>query len=117
MAENREIFEDENKIHTVIAPDIAFTGRLVFKNSLKIKGNFHGKIESEGHLIIGRDADVHADVVSQTVSISGKVKGKIRARKEIELFSNSETSGDLVTPELTIEKGARFNGTANMQGK
>ncbi len=117
MAENKEIFEDENKIHTVIAPDITFTGRLAFKNSLKIKGSFHGKIESDGHLIIGRDADVHADIVSQTVSISGNLNGKIKARKEIELFSNSQTSGDLVSPELTIEKGSRFNGTATMPGK
>jgi hypothetical protein len=52
--EIREIVEDENKISTVIADDIEFRGRLVFKNSLKIKGFFEGKIETKGHLMIGQ---------------------------------------------------------------
>ena len=35
MTENNEIVEDENKIDTVIADDIEFRGKVIFKNSLK----------------------------------------------------------------------------------
>ena len=58
MAEVKEIIEDENKIGTVMADDISFRGRIVFKDSLKIKGNVEGTIESDGHLVIGMEAKV-----------------------------------------------------------
>ncbi|HOW83854.1 MAG TPA: polymer-forming cytoskeletal protein [Spirochaetota bacterium] len=118
MTENiKEILEDENKIGTVIADDIHFRGRLSFKNSLKIKGIFEGKIETDGHLIIGREARVSADIKADLVSISGIVNGKIKTTQRIDLYKKSQTSGDLVTPELCIESGSIFNGTCLMEEK
>jgi cytoskeletal protein CcmA (bactofilin family) len=114
MAEQKEIIEDENKINTVIAPDINFKGTLKFKNSLKMKGGFHGKIDAEGHLIIGKDADITADITSKTVTIDGTVRGKIKATQKIELNKKSSTSGDIITQDLVIESGAAFNGSAIM---
>jgi cytoskeletal protein CcmA (bactofilin family) len=115
MAEPKEFVEDENKIDTVIADDISFKGILKFKNTLKIKGACEGKIETEGQLIIGREAKVSADVRAGEVSNSGVFNGKIKAAKKIELLKKSKTSADLVTPELTIETGSVFNGTCIME--
>lgn len=114
MPDIKEMVEDENKIDTVLSDDIEFTGSLKFKNSLKIKGGFRGKIESDGHLIIGREASVSADIKAGTVSISGTVNGKIKAHGKIEMFKKSRTSGDLITPDLQIESGSAFNGTCVM---
>ncbi|OHD68558.1 MAG: hypothetical protein A2W19_12260 [Spirochaetes bacterium RBG_16_49_21] len=117
MAEPKEVVEDENKIDTVIADDISFKGSLNFKNSLKIKGSFEGKIETDGQLIIGREAKVSADVRASEVSNSGVFNGKIKATKKIELFKKSKTYADLVAPELDIESGSIFNGTCIMEEK
>jgi cytoskeletal protein CcmA (bactofilin family) len=114
MAEVREIIEDENKIGTVIADDIEFKGRLVFKDSLKIKGSFEGTIETEGHLIVGIEAQVSADVAAGVVSVNGSMNGKLRASKHIDLYNKSRTFADITTPDLHIEKGAIFNGTCTM---
>ena len=114
MPDIKEIVEDENKIGTVIAEDISFRGTLQFKNSLKIKGFFEGKIETDGHLIIGQEATVSADILAGVVSVNGTVKGKLKARDRIELFSKSNTSGDIITRDLYIEKGSHFNGTCIM---
>jgi cytoskeletal protein CcmA (bactofilin family) len=114
MSEIKEIIEDENKISTVIAEDIEFKGKLVFKNSLKIKGIFEGKIESDGHLIIGQEAKVSAEVNAGLISVNGAFNGRIKANRSVELFKKSSTSGDIVTPEFYIEKGADFNGTCVM---
>ena len=113
MAEIKEIIEDENKISTVIADDIEFKGRLVFKDSLKIKGSVEGKIESEGHLIVGIEAKVSADVTAGVISVNGTVNGKLKASKHIELFQKSSTHADIITPDIFIEKGAAFNGTCS----
>ena len=117
MAEPKEIVEDENKIDTVVADDIVFKGSLKFKNSLKIKGSFEGKIETDGQLIVGREAKVSADVKASEVTNSGVFNGKIKATKKIELFRKSNTSGELISPELNIEFGSIFNGTCIMEEK
>jgi cytoskeletal protein CcmA (bactofilin family) len=117
MAEVKEIIEDENKIGTVMADDIDFKGRIVFRDSLKIKGNFEGSIESDGHLIIGMEAKVSADISAGIISVNGAANGKMRASKYIELFSKSSTHADITAPDLFVEKGAEFNGTCSMAEK
>ena len=62
MADSKEMVEDENKIGTVIGDDIEFRGTLSFKKSLKIKGFFEGKIETDGHLLVGNDPWKGVDV-------------------------------------------------------
>ena len=117
MSEIREIVEDENKIDTVIAEDIDFKGTLKFKNSLKIKGKFEGKIISDGQLFIERESVTSADINAAVVSISGTVNGKIKAAKKIELFKKSKVNADISAPEIVMESGAIFNGTSIMEGE
>ena len=114
MPDIKEIVEDENKIDTVMADDIKFRGKLVFKNSLKIKGFFEGTIETDGHLIVGQEALVNADINAGTVSVNGSVNGRIKSTNSIMLFVNSKTKCDLITPDIYIEKGSSFNGTCIM---
>lgn len=114
MPEIKEIVEDENKIETVIADDIEFRGSMSFKSSLKIKGFFEGRIETDGHLIIGQEATVSANIKAGIVSINGNTSGSIKADKYIELFSKSKANCDIITPNIYIEKGSRFNGTCIM---
>ena len=114
MPEIKEIVEDENKIETVIAEDIEFKGILKFKNSLKIKGAFEGKIETDGNLIIGREGIVSADIDANTISVSGILNGKLKAAQKVELFKKSKTAGDIITSDLHVEPGSEFNGTCIM---
>ncbi len=117
MADINELVEDENNIHTVIGHDIKFSGTLKFKNSIKIKGNFDGRIESDGHLIIGREAAVNAEIKAGVVSINGTVSGKIKADHKVEIFNKSRISGDIISPDIFIESGSVFNGTCLMPDK
>jgi cytoskeletal protein CcmA (bactofilin family) len=117
MTDSIEIVEDENKIDTVIADDINFKGKIIFKNSLKIKGTFEGQIETEGHLIIGQEAKVNSEVKAGIVSVSGELSGRVKAGKCIELFNQSKANCDLITPSIYIEKGCVFNGACLMKEK
>jgi cytoskeletal protein CcmA (bactofilin family) len=117
MPEIKEIIEDENKIDTVISEDIELRGRLNFKNSLKIKGFFEGKIESDGHLIVGQEASVSADIKAGMISIHGAVNGQVKAGQRIELYKESKTRGDMITPDLYVERGSSFNGSCVMNEK
>lgn len=114
--DSRELME-EKEINTVLADDIDFTGTLKFSSSLKIKGKFGGEIDATGHLYIGKDAQVKANIKARYITVYGKIKGNIEASEKIELYSGAELIGDIKTPDFIIQSGCIFNGNCVMTGK
>jgi cytoskeletal protein CcmA (bactofilin family) len=105
---------DENEIDTILAEDIDFEGVLSFEKPLMIKGKFTGEIRASGDLYVGADAVVNAQIQAGMVSARGAIKGDIAATRRVELFSTARVQGDIVTPNLEIEGGCRFNGHCRM---
>jgi len=114
MAEVRIKKIDENEIDTILAEDIDFQGVLSFTSPLMIKGRFKGEIKAESDLYIGRDAVVEAKVEAKTVSARGTIHGDIVAHSRVELYSTAVVYGDILTPDLEIERGCRLNGHCRM---
>lgn len=112
----RDILIDEKNITTVLADDIIFKGTLQFKTSLMIKGKFEGDIEATGELVVGEDAIVTATVRSNTIICYGKIIGNVEAKKCVVLAKTAELAGDIVTPDLVIQSGCKFNGNCKMAG-
>ena len=105
---------EETELDTILADDIDFTGELSFKKPLMIKGRFKGQIKASGDLYIGDEATVEAQITANLVSLKGSVKGNITAERRVELFSMSRVDGDITTPEIVMESGARFTGMCRM---
>jgi cytoskeletal protein CcmA (bactofilin family) len=91
-----------------------FSGKLSFKDTVRIDGRFDGEISSENTLIVGETGVVHADIRSETVIISGEVHGDIAARSQVSLHKTASVFGNLRTARLVIEEGATFNGQVEM---
>lgn len=105
---------DENEIDTILAEDIDFQGVLSFERPLMIKGKFKGEIKASGDLYIGPDAMIEARIEANLVSARGAIKGDVIAHSRVELYSTAAVNGDIVTPDLEIEGGCRFNGHCKM---
>ena len=105
MARKRE----EEKVLDVSA---AMQGSLVFSDpvNLRINGQFKGNLTTKGSLIIGKGADVNADIIGEEIIIAGTIKGKIKASKRLQLASSASVTGDIEVSKLAIEEGAFFNG-------
>ena len=114
MAEVRIKKIEESEIDTVLAEDIDFQGVLSFSKPLMVKGRFKGEIKASSDLHVGRDAHVEAKIEANRVSTQGTVKGDIVAHSRVELFSTATVTGDIVTPDLEIERGCRLNGYCRM---
>lgn len=91
-----------------------FSGKLSFKDTVRIDGRFEGEISSENTLIVGESGHVTADIKSQTVIISGEVHGDIQAQGQITLHKTGRVFGNLHTSRLVIEEGAQLNGMVDM---
>jgi cytoskeletal protein CcmA (bactofilin family) len=94
-----------------------FDGFLRFKETLCIKGKFHGTIEAQGALIVDKGAEVEADHISVTsLTVYGTVVGMVRAIDKVDLFPGAELHGDLTTARFRIADGVLFEGQCSMTG-
>ena len=94
-----------------------FTGEVRFKSMLRIDGHFSGSVSSQdGTLIVSDGAELTDAIIEVAVArINGTVAGDIRASKELVLGRTANVTGDVVSPELTVEEGARLNANCRRQ--
>jgi cytoskeletal protein CcmA (bactofilin family) len=109
--------EQPIKVNAFIDKDTEMKGDIRFKESFRIDGKFKGKILEGNNLIIGESAQVNADIDVHNISINGRVKGSIIAKESTEIFSHGRVTGQIITSKLTIEEGAFFQGTCQMELK
>ena len=91
-----------------------FEGKLIFKDTVRIDGNFKGEISSENTLIVDESGQVQATIESVCVVISGLVEGDVHASEQIMLHKTAVVNGNLEAPAITMEEGAQMNGTVRM---
>lgn len=93
-----------------------FEGKLSFKNTVRIDGTFKGEISSENTLIVGEPGAVNATIRSRHVIVSGTVEGDVIASEKLVLHKTAHVVGDVQTPKLVVEEGAKLEGTLRMGG-
>src|SRR5271156_2048855 len=87
-------------------------GEITGNEDLAIDGSVEGLIQLEDRkLTIGASAKVTADVIAREVVVYGNVKGNLRARDRIEIKKDGSVVGDLTTARISIEDGAYFKGS------
>jgi cytoskeletal protein CcmA (bactofilin family) len=89
-------------------------GKLSFEGSVRIDGQVEGDISAQDTVIIGKNAEVTAQIHAGTVVVEGRVNGDITARQRVELRSPAKLVGNLSTPSLIIHEGALFEGSCTM---
>ena len=101
----------QSPLHTTyLGASISVTGELRCGESLRIDGRVKGEIHGDQLITIGEKGVVHANIESDTVVIAGEVKGDIKGRHKITLESTARVTGDLSTPGIVIQEGARLEG-------
>ncbi len=94
-----------------------FSGKLSFKDTVRIDGRFEGEISSENTLIVGETGSVTATIRSQVIVISGEVHGEISATGQVVLHKTARVDGNIHTARLVVEDGAIFTGRVEMSTK
>ncbi len=86
------------------------TGKIICKETLRIDGRVKGEVRCEKTVIIGEQAKVEATVEADAIIIFGEVKGDVTATRKITLERTARMTGDLATPGIVIEEGAKLKG-------
>ena len=106
--------KDSSGIDALLGQSTSFSGTLVFDGTVRIDGNFEGKIKTNDTLIIAEYGKVNAEIEAGVVKIIGEFHGSIVAKNKVEMFKPAQVSGTLNTPNIRMEEGVIFNGTTEM---
>ncbi len=92
-----------------------FEGKLTFEGTVQVDGEFYGDIESAGHLIVTESAKIEGTVQVASAQVSGEINGTITTKGVLDLRSTARVVGELNVQNLTVEKGAFFQGEVKMK--
>ena len=112
MKDQKEALEE---ISGFLDQGTGITGELHFAGRLRLDGDFHGSICADGTLVVGADAQVHADIQVAEIEIAGQVFGNIDAKRRVEILGTGRVQGDVHTPILVMKPGSTLDGQTSME--
>lgn len=92
-------------------------GQRINLQDYKIKGKFHGELETRGEIKIAAGAEVKANLNVGVAVIEGRIDGKITAETRVELNDGGLVVGVINSPTLIVHEGAGFIGKAVINPK
>jgi cytoskeletal protein CcmA (bactofilin family) len=102
--------DEPTSLTAYIDKGVELIGKIRSKGSVRIDGRIKGEVRCKQTVIIGQSASVQAKIEAETAIVSGEVNGDIHATKMITLDKNARVTGNLTTPGIVIEEGARLRG-------
>lgn len=99
-----------------IGKSVVVKGELSGSEDLFVDGEVEGSIELRGNsLTIGPNGRVRANVNARDIVVHGKVDGNLRGADRVELKKSAIVNGDIVTQRISVEDGAFFKGSVDIQ--
>ena len=100
----------KDEINAFLGVGTTYRGRLDFTGSVRIDGRFEGEVESEGTLVVGREAVITGQVKVGQLVLGGTMTGDVVAGMRVTLHKTAKFQGTMTTPALSVEEGAVLDG-------
>ncbi len=101
-------------VNTTIGAGTILSGEIKVEGSIRVDGEYTGKLDATDTLIIGESGKVDGDAQVANAMIGGRMYGNVFASGKIELQRGSQLLGDIETRGLVIEDGVVFQGNCQM---
>ncbi|MFZ3267002.1 MAG: polymer-forming cytoskeletal protein [Terriglobales bacterium] len=96
---------------THITRSVVIKGQVSGAESLFVDGRIEGTISfPDNRVTIGRNGNVAANITAKEVVIMGKVQGNVECTDRLDIRSEGQLSGDVVTHRISVEEGAILKG-------
>lgn len=100
----------EERARVAVGRNTNISGRLVFREPVRIEGKFRGEVSSSAMVVVGPQASVHGSVRSPRFVVMGEMEGEILDSRQVVLAPNSRVQARIEATSLMIQEGARFDG-------
>lgn len=106
---------DTQSIISFTSTTVELQGKLEYDGTMHINSRFIGEITSPGTLLIGSKADIHGKIRVGSLCVYGQVNADALAEKDTVLHTTAVLLGELRTPSLRVETGAKVRGKIIME--
>lgn len=99
----------------VIGRSIQINGDVKGDEDLMIEGDVSGTVELRNHsLTVGKEGKVKANIFARSITVDGTTEGDMFASERISVRATANVRGNLLAPRVSLEDGARFKGSIEM---
>lgn len=99
----------------MIGPSIKIKGEVSGDEDLVIQGRVEGTINLKSNEVsVGQSGQVYADIEAKVVKIDGEVTGDVAGHENVVISKSGNVRGNIVAPRVTLEDGAIFKGSIDM---
>jgi len=93
---------------------VTITGTVTGDEDLLLAGRVEGQIRLSGNLTVEETGGVTQGVDVEELVVRGRVEGAVTAAAGVLLASTGTIIGEVATPRLVVEEGARLEGRVSM---
>jgi cytoskeletal protein CcmA (bactofilin family) len=104
----------KHDINAFLGAGTSFRGQLTFTGVVRVDGEFEGDIESQGELVVGREARVSGRLVLGMLRCDGLVVADVTAATRVVVHASGRIVGTVRSPSLVVEEGGRIDGQVDM---
>ena len=100
---------------SLIGTDVKIQGDLICQEDIVIAGKVNGIVVAKSHHVhVAETGELKADITASVVSVEGSVKGNVIGLENVIITSTGNVLGNIECPRLSLEDGAKFKGSIEM---
>ena len=101
-----------------IGSSIYFKGELSGEEDFIIQGKVDGEIKlHKNNLTIGIDGVINANITANIIIVEGQLNGDLFGSENVIIRKTGNVLGNIISPRVTLEDGAKFKGSIEMDPK
>ncbi len=104
----------KEEINAFLGSGTVYHGKLSFQGAVRIDGAFTGEVDSEGALIIGKEARIDGVLRVGEFILAGTFSGEVHASRRVVVHKTGSLQGTVTAPALVVEEGAVLEGSVSM---
>ena len=102
----------------LIGPSIRINGDLVGEEDLIIQGTVEGTINLHNNVLtIGKNGRIRANLHATTINVEGELRGDLFGSEKVVIKKTGNVKGNIIATRVTLEDGAIFKGSIEMDPK
>ncbi len=107
-----------SSVPATIGSSIYFKGELSGEEDFIIQGKVDGEIKlHKNNLTIGIDGVINANITANIIIVEGQLNGDLFGSENVVIRKTGNVLGNIVSPRVTLEDGAKFKGSIEMDPK
>ena len=109
-------YMDEGNI-TLLAKGVELKGEIKVEGTVRIDGRLEGDVHTKGEVIVGEEGVVKGTITAGSLISSGRIKANTTVTERVQLLKTAILIGEVHSPIMVIEEGAKFQGVSDMGSK